>query len=417
MDETGSYTGRTIGRYEFLNLIGRGTFGEVYKAFDKKLWRNVAIKTANPDLVQQAGGRNEIIQEARIHARAEHINIVPIYDVLDYEQSVLIVMRHINGEDLDHMMNRLGRTLEVGEALRIMYQALFGIDYAHSKGIIHQDLKPGNIRLSLAGEVLVMDFGIASLLEDQILNNNIIHGTPSYMAPEQIKCSYMDARSDIYSLGVILYKMVTGHHPFENASTITELLKHHVEEDPINPLQFMPSLPEKFTQTILKSLEKKSRDRYHSCREFALALESSSTENGQISYGSKDSRWDPRVSVYLKARIQLKEDSEFIFAETISLSANGASLRISSDIPIGSKVGLEFYLPDKDKNNYKKINAKATVLWKDTLKGKENIEIGVTLDEVKDIDRHYIAVFVRNLLLGGEFDELPSDRTITYSES
>ncbi|MCZ6805097.1 MAG: protein kinase [Proteobacteria bacterium] len=119
--------------------------------------------------------------------------------------------------------------------LEIMHQILWEMDYAHSKAVVHQDLKPGNIRLTDCGEVLIMDFGSASLLEEQCLKNDSMHGTPSYMAPELITGSYTDARTDIYSLGVIFYKMITGHHPFEKANTIEELLKCHKEEAPVAP--------------------------------------------------------------------------------------------------------------------------------------------------------------------------------------
>lgn len=364
MTKHGSFTGKTVERYEFQELIGTGEFGEVYKAFDKQLLRNVAIKATTPALSEQGGGKEHIIREARIHARAEHANIVPIYDVLDYEQSVLIVMRLVIGEDLDLMLSRVKQPLNIDECLKIMHQVLWGMDYAHSKGIVHLDLKPGNIRLSLSGEALIMDFGIASMLEEQSLRDDIAHGTPSYMAPEQIQCAYMDARSDIYSLGVILYKMITGHHPFEKAATLSDLLKCHVEETPVAPSHYIETLPEKFENAILKALEKKSYDRYHSCREFAFALEHSLKGSMQSGFSNKELRWDPRVAVYLKARIQLSEVNELISAETINLSASGANLRISSDIPVGSKVGLELYLPNND--IYMKVRAKATILWKDT---------------------------------------------------
>jgi serine/threonine protein kinase len=412
MTNTGSYTGKTIDRYEFQELIGTGAFGEVYKAFDKQLLRNVAIKATTPALCEQGGGKDHIIHEARIHARAEHANIVPIYDVLDYEQSVLIVMRLVKGEDLDNMLNRLNLPLNIDESLKIMHQLLWGMDYAHSKGIVHLDLKPGNIRVSLSGEALIMDFGVASMLEEQSLKNDIAHGTPSYMAPEQIKCSYMDARSDIYSLGVILYKMTTGHHPFEKADTIPELLKCHVEEDPVAPSYYIETLPEKFEKAILKALEKNPHDRYHSCREFAFALEHSLKESMQHGLSNKELRWDPRVAVYLKARIQLSEGNELISAETINLSASGANLRISSDISVGSKIGLELYVPNND--IYMKVRAQATVLWKDSKPDRENIEIGISLDEINNIDRHNISIFVRNLLLSVEQDELPSERTQAF---
>ncbi|GEM_PF-2201886 len=412
MNKTGTLTGKTIDRYEFQELIGVGAFGEVYKALDKKLFRNVAIKATTPALSKQSGGKEYILREARIHARAEHSNIIPIYDVLDYEQSVLIVMRLVIGEDLDQMLSREKQPLKIDESLKIMHQVLWGMDYAHSRGIVHLDLKPGNIRISFAGEALIMDFGIASMLEDQSLRENHVHGTPSYMSPEQIQCTYMDARSDIYSLGVILYKMITGHHPFTKAATLSELLKSHLEENPVAPSHYVPTLPEKFQIAILKALEKKSRDRYHSCREFSFALEHSLKGIGQNSLDNKDLRWDPRVAAYLKGRIHLKEVDDYISAETINLSTSGATLRVSSDIPVGSNIELELYLPKEDE--YTKISAKATVLWKNSNLEHDNIVIGVYMHEVKDIDRHKLGIFVRDLLLNVEQDELPSERTQTF---
>jgi serine/threonine protein kinase len=412
MAYTGSYIGKTIDRYEFQELIGTGAFGEVYQVFDNRLLRNVAIKVTSPVLSQQRGSKEEIIREARIHARAEHANIVPVYDVFDDEQSVFIVMRLVTGEDLDHMLSRLGHPLDINEALNIMHQILWGMDYAHSKGIVHLDLKPGNIRLTHCGEALIMDFGAASLLEEQCLENDNIHGTPSYMPPEQITGSYMDARSDIYSLGIIFYKMITGHHPFKKANTLAELLKCHEEEAPVAPSHYIETLPKKFEQAILKALEKKSYNRYHSCREFAFALGHSLKGYSQYDSDNKELRWDPRVAVYMKVRIQLNESDEYISAETINLSASGANLLISSDIPVGSKIGLEFYLPNNE--IYTKVEAKATVLWKDNKPEKEIIEIGVSLDEIGNMHRQYIAVLVRNLLLNVEQDELPSERTMTF---
>lgn len=412
MNKTGSFTGKKIDRYEFQELIGTGSFGEVYKAFDKKLFRNVAIKATTPDFSKKSGGKEHILHEARIHARAEHANIIPIYDVLDYGQSVLIVMRLVLGEDLDHMLSREKQPLTIDESLKIMHQVLWGIDYAHSRGIVHLDLKPGNIRNSLAGEALIMDFGIAAMLEDQSLKENYVHGTPSYMSPEQIQCTYMDARSDIYSLGVILYKMITGHYPFRKVTTLSELLKSHIEETPVEPSYYVPTLPEKFEKAILKALEKKPRNRYHSCREFSFALEHSLKGRVEHNLDDKDLRWDPRVAVYLKVRINSKEIEHYISAETINLSTSGATLRIASDIPVGSNIELEIYFPKEDE--YMKVYAKATVLWKDSNPEHDNIVIGVYLNEVKDIDRYKIGIFVRDLLLNVEQDELPSERTKTF---
>lgn len=413
MNDMESYTGETIDRYAFQELIGTGTFGEVYKCFDNKLSRYVAIKATSPDLAIKSEGKEVYIREARIHARAEHVHIVPIYDVFDDDKSVFIVMRLVNGENLDQMLTRLGHPLRLDEANQIMHQILWGMDYAHSKGIVHLDLKPGNIRMTHSGEALIMDFGIATLLEEQGLINGKLHGTPAYMAPEQIECSYMDARSDIYSLGLMYYKMITGHHPFEDAGSLTMMLNCHKERVPVRPSHFISSLPEAVDDAILKSLEKKSRNRYHSCREFALALNYSLTGNTQYDTGYKELRWDPRVSVYLNARIQLSKDSEFISAETVNLSVSGVKLRVSSYIDVGSNVLLELYLPEDD--HYIKISARATVLWSDGEPGMENIEIGLGLNELDKKDRYHISLFVRNHLLSGDEDELPGDQTVIFT--
>jgi len=413
MNDMGSYTGETIDRYVFQELIGTGTFGEVYKGFDNKLSRHIAIKATSPDFAIQSEGKAAIIREARIHARAEHVHIVPVYDVLDNDKSVFIVMRLVNGENLDQMQTRLGQPLRLDEASQIMHQILWGMDYAHSKGIVHLDLKPGNIRMTHSGEALIMDFGIATLLEEQGLINGKIHGTPAYMAPEQIECSYMDARSDIYSLGLMLYKMVTGHHPFEDAGSLTKMLNCHMEREPVKPSHFISSLPEAVDNAILKSLEKKSRNRYHSCREFALALNHAIAGNTQYEAGYKELRWDPRVSVLLNARIQVSEGSEFISAETINLSVSGARLRVSSYIDVGSNIFLELYLPEND--HYIKISARSTVLWCDGEPGMENIEIGLSLNELDKKDRYCIGLFVRDHLLSGDEDELPGDQTMIFT--
>lgn len=213
MTETNSYTGKTIDRYEFKELIGTGTFGGVYKAYDQRLLRHVAIKVSFPSLIERGWKTKHIIREARINARAEHTNIVPIYDVIDYEQSVLIVMRLIDGEDLLRVIEGRDIPMAVNEAFKIMNQVLWAMDYVHNRGVVHSDLKPGNIHLTDSGEAIVMDFGLAALLEEQETKSGKLFGTPSCMPPEQIMGTFLDARSDIYSLGMILYRMVTGHHP------------------------------------------------------------------------------------------------------------------------------------------------------------------------------------------------------------
>ena len=405
--------GKRVGRYEFEEVIGKGTFGEVYKAFDQELKRHVAIKVRCGDIASAKYNKEAIIREARVHALAEHTNIVPIYDVLEYKKSVLIVMRLINGGDLDQVLSNRKQPFTVAQTLKIMQKILWAMDYAHSRGIVHLDLKPGNIRISLTGEVLVMDFGIATFLEEQSFLDGKPNGTPGYMSPEQIQCQYMDARADIYSLGIIMYKMLTAQHPFPDVKSISEMLNSHMELKPSRPSDIVPSIPEKVDKVVLKALEKQSRHRFHSCREFALALEKAIGGDIKVGEMDKELRWDHRAAVTLKVRIQSKPEEGFLFAETSNLSVSGANLRVSADIQLGSRLFLEFYIPSE--NDYLKVTTHATVLWKDVGPGQDDIHIGVSFNELQDVERYRISIFVRNSILSGDIDELATEKTMTFS--
>ncbi|MEQ8289016.1 MAG: serine/threonine-protein kinase [Gammaproteobacteria bacterium] len=407
--------GTRIGRYELKDVIGSGTFGDVYKAYDHELQRYVAIKVRSTDLVNRKFNKESIIREARIHALAEHSNIVPVYDILDYKKSVLIVMRLISGGDLDQILANQKKPFKVSQALKIMQKILWAMEYAHNLGIVHLDLKPGNIRISLSGEVLIMDFGIAKFLEEQSFLEGKPNGTPGYMSPEHINCQHMDARADIYSLGIILYKMLTGRHPFTKASTVSEMLKSH-QETPVNkPSSLVKDIPEKVDKVVLKALEKNSRKRFHSCREFALALEKAMGIDCNIEDMDKELRWDHRAAVTLKVRIQCQPDEGFIFAEKVNLSVSGANLRVTSDIELGSKLFLEFYIPSDSEDDYLKVTTNATVLWKDLNEDQDDISIGVSFHDLQDMERYRISVYVRNRIMAGDIDELPTERTMTFS--
>lgn len=411
MDKTANYSGKTIDRYVIAELVGTGTFGEVYKAFDSKLSRHVAIKATTPGT--DGDDKKLIIREARIHARAEHAHIVPVYDVFENEHTVFIVMRLVTGENLDQMISRQDTPLRLSDAWHIMHQILWGMDYAHSKGIVHLDLKPGNIRITHCGEALIMDFGIAAILGEQDLMKERLQGTPAFMAPEIIESMNADARSDIYSLGLIMYKMITGHHPFEHARSLAEMLGCHKEVIPAKPSTHVASIPEKLDDVIIKALEKNSRSRYHSCREFAMAMEHAISGTSLNGTSDMELRWDPRVAVYLNARIQLVETGELISAETVNLSVSGARLRVAIYIAVGSDIYLELYLPEGD--HYIKVAATATVLWADGSPGMENVETGISLNEIDKQDRYHISMLVSERLLSGDEAELPGDDTVIFS--
>jgi serine/threonine protein kinase len=409
-----SLEGETIDRYKFHEKIGRGTYGDVYKAYDKKLLRYVAIKvTSAAQCSGQIENNKAIINEARIQARAEHCSIVPIYDVLEHDESVLIVMRLVVGEDLDHAIKKSSPPFSIFEATKIMQQVLWGMDYAHSQGIVHLDLKPSNIRISQAGEILIMDFGIATLLEKQALLTGTPNGTPAYMSPEQINCSYMDSRSDIYSLGITLYRMITGEHPFKQYRSIPELFNCHLKEYPTNPSEYLPGLSKSFEKVMLKALEKKPHKRFSSCREFALALSFAIGGNTENNKEFEELRWDHRVAVHVNVRIKLNDNENFISAETINISVSGAKLRASSDIGPGRKLLFEFYIPTDD--DYLKIATNAIVLWRDYDSSKENVLIGISFIHMDDKYRYYISLFIRDRLLEGDIEDMPSEKTTTFT--
>ena len=404
MNEHFTYAGKTIGRYEFREVIGSGSFGDVYRCFDNRLMRDVAIKAISSQFSHDQKYREALLREAIIQARAEHANIAPIYDLIDDEHSLLIVMRLMHGETLEDMLGRYKRPLDIHEAYRIIRPVLWGMEYAHRKGIVHLDLKPGNIFLTYPGEILILDFGIATFLEQNRLTEGKINGTPPYMSPEQISCLYVDSRSDIYSLGIIFYKLITGQHPLGRFPTVDEWLRNH-----------RLSIPAELDRVLLKTLEKRPRDRYHSCRELGLAIEQAIGEELSFDTTHHEARWDPRVTVYLNAIIELDTSNETITATVNNISAGGASMHVSADIPTGSRIWLTLYLPHED--SYIKVCAQATVLWKNTHDEQDVIEIGVSFDKLDDIDRYHISLLVRERLLAGDMEQATVDKTLSHTRT
>lgn len=415
MNQSHTYLGRTVGRYQFREVIGNGSFGDVYRCFDNKLMRDVAIKAISSRYLNDSKYREALLREAIIQARAEHANIAPIYDLIDDEHSLLIVMRLMHGETLEDMLGRHKQPLDIHEAYRIMRPVLLGMDYAHGKGIVHLDLKPGNIFLTFHGEILILDFGIATFLEEDRLAGGKVNGTPPYMSPEQISCSYVDARSDIYSLGIIFYKLITGQHPLGRFATLEEWLQSHHQGTPARPSGIVPTIPAELDRAILKSLEKKPRDRYHSCREFAIAIEQAIGEASSFDRSYHEARWDPRVSVHLTAVIELQGNNETITGTVNNISAGGASMHVSTDIATGSRIGLTLYLPHED--SYIKVQSQATVLWKNTHGENDIIEIGVSFDRLDDVDRYHISLLVRERLLAGGMENAMVDKTLSNTRT
>ena len=247
-------------RYEILEKIGSGGMSEVYKAKCHKLNRLVAIKVLKSEFTSDATFVSKFKMEAQAAAGLSHPNIVNIYDVVDEGDIHFIVMELVEGITLKSYITKKGH-LDVKEAIGIAIQVASGIEAAHEQHIIHRDIKPQNMLISMDGKVKVADFGIARAVSSQTMNAATVVGSVHYISPEQARGGYSDERSDLYSLGITMFEMVTGHVPFEGDNTVTVALAHL--EDPMpDPRTLNPDVSPSLARIILKCTEKRPERRY-----------------------------------------------------------------------------------------------------------------------------------------------------------
>ena len=247
-------------RYEILEMIGSGGMSEVYKAKCHKLNRLVAIKVLKSEFTSDATFVSKFKMEAQAAAGLSHPNIVNIYDVVDEGDIHFIVMELVEGITLKSYITKKGH-LDVKEAIGIAIQVASGIEAAHEQHIIHRDIKPQNMLISMDGKVKVADFGIARAVSSQTMNAATVVGSVHYISPEQARGGYSDERSDLYSLGITMFEMVTGHVPFEGDNTVTVALAHL--EDPMpDPRTLNPDVSPSLARIILKCTEKRPERRY-----------------------------------------------------------------------------------------------------------------------------------------------------------
>lgn len=277
-------SGRQLGPYELHELLGVGGMGVVYRGYQPKLKRWVAIKVLSTMTLRRVNYVERFHREAETAGSLEHRHIIPIYDYGTERNTYYVVMRLLEGGTLDERMAQHVHSENplpsLGEVAELLDQLASALDYAHSRGVIHRDIKPSNIMFDTQGSAYIVDFGIAKLLEttETLTRSGVSLGTPVYMAPEQWRAEALGPATDQYALGGLTYTLVTGRLPFEVPTAYAQMHKH-LHENPISPRHYRPELPEALETVLFKAMAKDPEDRYPTVTDFANAFTEAIADN------------------------------------------------------------------------------------------------------------------------------------------
>ena len=319
--------GENVGPYRIIEQLGQGGMATVYKAYHASLDRYVALKVLHPAFHQDQTFISRFQREARVVARLEHPNIVPIYDYSEHESRPFLVMKYIEGDTLKARLNQGPLTSE--EIEQVVNSVGSALAYAHKQGILHRDIKPSNVMIAKDGTMYLADFGLARIAEagESTMSSDSIMGTPQYISPEQAMGKKdLDAGTDIYSFGVMLYEMVVGQVPF-SADTPFSIIHDHIYTPLPLPRKVNPNVPESVQRVLLKALAKDRLDRYTAIEELMSAFKEAWKENAGTHEAS-----------LLKAEIEMKSGNQ--------AEAKNILLSLSSDprTPEWIRVMAENYL-------------------------------------------------------------------------
>lgn len=292
--------GRVLGhRYEILQMLGEGGMGTVYKARDREVDRLIALKVIRPELAQNADALHRFKQELVLARQITHRNVIRIFDLGEADGLKFITMEFIDGRDLKSLIREKGK-FTPEEAEQIVVQVCRALEVSHAEGVIHRDLKPQNIMVDEQGKVSVMDFGIARSMEVSggMTQTGALVGTPEYMSPEQAQGQHLDARSDLFSLGIIFYELLTGNSPYK-ADTAMATLWKRTHEAAHPPIELEPAIPRAVSDMVVKCLEIDRGRRYQSVAEFAKDLDAWQTGSA-ISAATPTQRWLRRAAPLAK---------------------------------------------------------------------------------------------------------------------
>lgn len=272
--------GQQIFNYRIVSLVGEGGMGKVYLAIHNQLGRKVAIKVLDPYLAKNPEIRARFKKEAATLANLQHPNIVTLFDYVEEGDTCALIMEYVEGQSIDEYIQKVTGPIPEAKAIPLFSQILQGVAYAHSRGVIHRDIKPSNFIVTESGEVKILDFGIAKILDEgshKLTRTGTRMGTILYMSPEQVKGTEVDIRTDVYALGLTLFQMVTGRCPYDETLSEYQVYKMIAEEALPDPAFFYPALSIHIKKIIEKATVKDPAGRFQNCDEFLNAI------NGEIS--------------------------------------------------------------------------------------------------------------------------------------
>ena len=318
-------TGSTFaGRYQVIEELGKGGMGRVYKVFDTEVKEKIALKLLIPEVAADADIIGRFSSELKLARKIRQKNVCAMFDLGKAEGTLYLTMEFVPGEDLKRLIRRMGQ-FPIGKAVSIAAQISEGLSAAHDLGIVHRDLKPSNIMVDEKGNARIMDFGIArSLGEKGITGAGVMIGTPEYMSPEQVEGKGIDQRTDIYSLGIILYEMLTGRVPFEGDTPLSIAHKHKYEP-PEDPRKLNAQIPEDLSRLILRCLEKDKGKRYQTAEELRADLEK--TGQGLPTTERIVARKKPFTSREITVKFNLKKLAIPLFAVVVLAAATVVLLK------------------------------------------------------------------------------------------